>query len=246
MAYRPVAVVDDPAPCFRAGLGEELRRAGFRVESPDKPREWVQEQARLRRHTLLIASIATVADLAGFDGLDDARLTIIALVRDEDDMALHPNLLGRCHGFVSWFAQPGVIIRAAQDALAGRISLPIAVVRRLANGTSAGGWQPADVECLAMLATGTTTVRVADRFGYSEREMFRRLRALYQRLGVSGRYGAVARAVEIGLISGSPWPSNANLWHSSASSDTPPCGVSTGRQNGNHSGREALGRCSKK
>jgi DNA-binding NarL/FixJ family response regulator len=53
---------------------------------------------------------------------------------------------------------------------------------------------------LRLLADGATVAQIAEQSGYSEREMHRRLRTLYRRLGVDGRVPAVVAAVRHGLI----------------------------------------------
>jgi DNA-binding NarL/FixJ family response regulator len=50
------------------------------------------------------------------------------------------------------------------------------------------------------LAAGGTVAELADRLGYSERAMYRMLRALYREMGVRTRLEAVLRARESGLV----------------------------------------------
>ncbi len=57
-----------------------------------------------------------------------------------------------------------------------------------------------DVELawLRFLASEETVADLAKRIGYSEREMYRRLRRLYSRVGASGRMGALLRVAPLG------------------------------------------------
>lgn len=57
-----------------------------------------------------------------------------------------------------------------------------------------------EVDWLRTLAGGTTVAGLAARVGYSEREMFRRLRALYRRMGADGKTEALVRAKDWGLF----------------------------------------------
>jgi DNA-binding CsgD family transcriptional regulator len=50
------------------------------------------------------------------------------------------------------------------------------------------------------LASGITTVKLATSIGYSEREMYRKLNALYKKMGVSNRAEALVLAARSGLI----------------------------------------------
>ena len=59
---------------------------------------------------------------------------------------------------------------------------------------------PEERDWLIALSHGTTVVRLADDFGYSERAMFRRLADLYVRLGATNRDEAVIAAQRAGLL----------------------------------------------
>jgi DNA-binding CsgD family transcriptional regulator len=53
---------------------------------------------------------------------------------------------------------------------------------------------------LRSLAAGETVTELSLSLGYSERELYRRLRRLYTRMGASGRTDALLRAVRWGLL----------------------------------------------
>jgi DNA-binding NarL/FixJ family response regulator len=57
-----------------------------------------------------------------------------------------------------------------------------------------------EVGWLGDLAAGETVARIADEAGYSERAMFRRLREVYERLGVTSRAEAIVVAERLGLF----------------------------------------------
>jgi DNA-binding NarL/FixJ family response regulator len=57
-----------------------------------------------------------------------------------------------------------------------------------------------EVGWLADLAAGETVARIAHETGYSERAMFRRLREVYERLGVTSRTEAIVAAERLGLF----------------------------------------------
>jgi DNA-binding CsgD family transcriptional regulator len=51
-----------------------------------------------------------------------------------------------------------------------------------------------------MMANGQTVGELARAVGYSEREMFRLLRSLYERMGVRNRTEALLKAAQSGLL----------------------------------------------
>jgi DNA-binding CsgD family transcriptional regulator len=57
-----------------------------------------------------------------------------------------------------------------------------------------------EVTWLRSLAAGETVAELSLRLGYSERELYRRLRRLYSKMGASGRTDALLRAVRWGLL----------------------------------------------
>jgi DNA-binding NarL/FixJ family response regulator len=63
---------------------------------------------------------------------------------------------------------------------------------------------PWERDALELLADGTPTGALAQRFGTSERDVEARLSTLFARMGVSGRSQAVADALRRGLVSDAP------------------------------------------
>ena len=61
-----------------------------------------------------------------------------------------------------------------------------------------------DVAWLRALADGVTVASLARASGYSQREMYRLLSALYARLGVDSRTEALLRADRAGLLAVDP------------------------------------------
>ena len=56
------------------------------------------------------------------------------------------------------------------------------------------------MDWLRALAAGATVHQLAERIGYSEREMYRLLRAVYDRLGVPNRTQALVWATRQGIL----------------------------------------------
>lgn len=100
-------------------------------------------------------------------------------------------------------ADPATVVRVLQAALAGLSLVPARVVRLLAAAGRPDDEDmigPLDVSWLRHLAGGATVQQLACRSGYSEREMYRLLHDLYERMGVRNRSEAIARAARWGLL----------------------------------------------
>jgi DNA-binding NarL/FixJ family response regulator len=88
-----------------------------------------------------------------------------------------------------------------QAALSGRALVPRDVERQLATGPPRAEAPSArEVEWLRSLAGGLTVAQLADRAGYSERQMYRRLTRVYEQLGVAGRTQALLHVQRLGLL----------------------------------------------
>jgi DNA-binding NarL/FixJ family response regulator len=95
-------------------------------------------------------------------------------------------------------------VRALEEALVGKCSLPIATVQSMAGAyrsAPAPDWvTPQEVEWLKFLAEGGTVAQLSNKAAYSERVMYRLLHALYGRLGVSSRTEALLELHRWGLL----------------------------------------------
>ena len=92
-----------------------------------------------------------------------------------------------------------------EAALRGRSAVPETVIRAMAARIpavpDAARWvTPDEAAWLRDLADGSTVADVADRVGYSEREMFRTLRDTYTRIGVRNRTEAIIWATRHGVL----------------------------------------------
>lgn len=96
-----------------------------------------------------------------------------------------------------------LVLRAACQ---GRVVLPRAVATALCRPATVvpPALLPQEQEWLRRLAAGGTVSGLARSCGYSEREMYRRLSALYLRLGARTRTEALLLAERFGLLSARP------------------------------------------
>ncbi|MGH9380716.1 MAG: hypothetical protein ACRD2Z_08905 [Thermoanaerobaculia bacterium] len=117
-------------------------------------------------------------------------------------------------------ARPEILVEAIRAAVRGMVIMSAEVVRRVLASASVRPipeWlSDPEVALLARLACGATIETLTREFGYSERAMYRRLKQLCQRLGVSGRVDAIGLAAQWGLtgphltVTAEPRPTSRN------------------------------------
>ena len=96
------------------------------------------------------------------------------------------------------------ILQVVEAALEKKALLPVKIVVDLADGVTSIPQQvdlsEAEIDCLRALAEGATVAQLARRANYSQREMYRLLRRLYERMGARNRTEAVVLAARWGLL----------------------------------------------
>jgi DNA-binding NarL/FixJ family response regulator len=134
------------------------------------------------------------SDLAVVAVLDDSNLTSYVRAMNAGAVTAIP----RC-------AAPTVVKHTIEAAVDGRSLLPVDVVRAITATVPNGDVQrtsPSEEEIgwLLRLAHGLSVATLAEQAGYSERMMFRLLRALYVKLQVANRTEALMRARDEGWV----------------------------------------------
>ena len=198
---RVVGVYNAP-PVYALGLAGVLSRTGFSFEEISDPLIW------LRRHrgaALLIA----VHDTSDFEVVveltaESPESVVVTLVDELDVVAVQASLSAGATGSVALGAKPDEVVLVLNGALSDNMVLPAPVARSLAMSTlhpaSPMTVSSEELAWLQSLATGGTVAEVSVRHGYSERELYRRLRRLYSRMGASGRTDALLRAARWGWL----------------------------------------------
>lgn len=98
------------------------------------------------------------------------------------------------------------MVRAAMDAaMNGLATVPTALIRARPSSSVRAREIIANVDIekrgwLEALSNGISTAQLAGQIGFSEREMYRRLRDLYGRMGVRNRTEALVWATYCGII----------------------------------------------
>jgi DNA-binding NarL/FixJ family response regulator len=138
-----------------------------------------------------------------------ADAVLVALLRDPVPLSYRRVLRAGASAAACWDAVPAALVEVVRSALGGLCLLPIGVAHHLAHAAAGeagdGRAPPLDEEqvgWLRCLADGSTVAGLAHSAGYSEREMYRLLSALYRSMGVRSRTEALVRATSMGLIDG--------------------------------------------
>ncbi|WP_051407298.1 LuxR C-terminal-related transcriptional regulator [Nocardia sp. CNY236] len=126
----------------------------------------------------------------------------IAIAAAYEERTLVAALAAGYHGALDLAASPEAITIAVRAAVSGQCTLPYDVARRLALGcpTPDDTLGAREVTWLNRLVAGSSVLELAESEALSERAMYRRLSAIYQRLGVDSRSEAIAVASRAGLL----------------------------------------------
>jgi DNA-binding NarL/FixJ family response regulator len=197
-----IAVVD-PLPMFVRGIAATLGDAGFETEAPDDVIAWLREGSQ---HIVLL-TLLTPPDWVVLGSLRRARadVTVIAALDQPEPAAAARAIVAGAAAVLPRSAPAATVSAALTAAIGGASLIPLDVLRiLLAPGTAAaaGGDPPTEreVEWLRRLSGGMTVGELAAHSGYSERMMFRLLRALYRKLRVTTRTQAIMVAHTRGWI----------------------------------------------
>ena len=132
----------------------------------------------------------------------DDRLETVHVLEQDSLQAWTDALRAGATGAFATDAELDQIVRVVRSAAAGQTLLPLRVARALGRGRS--GPPPrlerTERQYLRRLADGGTVAGLARASGWSEREMYRLLSALYVRLGATNRTEALLLAERWGLL----------------------------------------------
>jgi DNA-binding NarL/FixJ family response regulator len=195
--------VSDSVPAFGRGISAMLGEAGYQPEVPDDLLSWARQEQRW----VVVMALRSAADWSLLEELPKARpdLVVVAVLEDTAVPTVVRALAAGAAAVIPRDASPETLRHALEAAIGGRSLLPTEVVQALTAPVTSAQDQPAapsnrEVEWLRALASGTTVSQLANRTGYSERAMFRLLRQLYARIGVTNRTEALIRAHDLGWL----------------------------------------------
>lgn len=196
-------VVVDPLPLYQHGVAAVLSSDGYTVETPPDTLAW--SRRGLRAVVLLTVDSERAWQLLhALRGRPPGQQVVALVVADPTTTGVRAIRAG-AQSVVHRNVEPAALRRAVDATADGQAVMPASVAEALASGLDAAdpAGRPltaAELEWLHRLATGATVGQLAVGVGYSERAMFRRLQAVYRRLGVSTRIEAVVLAQERGWL----------------------------------------------
>lgn len=196
-----VAAVNTPR-LLALGLSRDLEEWGYSVEPVADPRAW----ARNHSITLLLVVVRSMDDVAFLAELtkDLPSAAVVALLDPMSMERLYLCLGAGARGCISADWSTEDMAMALEAGLRGMTIMPTSVALRLAatetTRTSVRSLTSTQQDWLRDLASGTTVHALATQVGFSEREMYRRLRQVYRAIGCTTRTEALIRASACGML----------------------------------------------
>lgn len=203
-----LAIVDN-CPVRRLGIAATLQARRFcvrEIEDSAELLDFARSGAGDRRGAIICIESGSGADGIGALHSKFPQLAIVALLGDPSAASVRAALLAGATVALHIDAPPDVLADGVVAALNGHTLLTRAHAVALAVGTAGASSlaetiTPAEQRWLDSLADGATIAEMASAAAFSEREMHRRLGALYDRLGVRNRSQALVTAARQGLLS---------------------------------------------
>lgn len=197
---KEIAVFNAP-PVYVMGLHALTGSSGYRFESVTDPLDWVESH----KSPAVLMGLRDRDDLELVVDLTEAEpaLVVVTLVDDYNIDSVRDALAAGASGAISRDAGATEVLLALNAALANSTVLPTAMARTLvAEGAER---EPSCLELseltwLQSMANNMTVERLGRLAGYSEREMYRRLRNVYFKMGVTNRTEALLKASRLGWI----------------------------------------------
>lgn len=189
-------------PVYVMGLRSLLETAGYAVEIVSDPLEWL----RRHRSAAVLVGVRDERDLDVVVELkaEDPESVVVTLIDEINVSTFQASLSAGAAGSISRDAGPAEFVLAFNAAMSDNTVMPGPIARTLAarsNGSPAPIHLDADeLAWLRSLASGVTVADLGIQVGFSEREMYRRLRRLYSRMGASGKTDALLKAARLGWL----------------------------------------------
>jgi DNA-binding NarL/FixJ family response regulator len=194
--------VSNTPPLYALGLAGALSGDRFDVQVADDATIWMRRNGG----AALIVGIGRERD---FDIVVDLMTenpdrVIITLVDGLDLLSLQASLQAGATAVIDFAAKPDEISVVLEGALLDKAVLPLELARDLTPAIAAQGACPtlsdSELSMLRGLAGGLTVAELGRRIGYSDREIYRKLHAIYRKLGVKRRVDALLKASRWGLL----------------------------------------------
>lgn len=197
----PVAAINTPR-LIALGLAKELEPSGYAVEPVADPRAW----ADFHPEAALLVAVRNKEDVGLLLELtrDLPSMAVIALLDPMSIEHFHLCIGAGARGCVSVEWSSDELALALEAGLRGMVIMPASLAQSLAAAEEdkpyAHSLTTTQQAWLRDLASGTTVQALATRVGFSEREMYRRLRQVYRNMGCATRTEAMIRASASGIL----------------------------------------------
>ncbi len=196
----PDIAVFDRSAAVRRGVRAVLEEAGYRVSEHDP-----HDLPASIRAAAIVATVESGGDVAHLARIRSVapEACLLVLAQGVEFTTVIQAVRSGSTAVLPWNARPEIIVSALGSALDGLATLPAHIVADLASrvrASTASLLDQREAEWLQYLASGKTVAALADKVGYSEREMFRTLAELYHRLGASNRSEALVKATQLGML----------------------------------------------
>ena len=183
----------------RARVTGALEGSSYGVARPERLLDWVRSR---RPHVLLVTDDGERAARARQVVAEVAPEAAYVVLVHDPTPEKYRTLLATCTAVLPASSPDQDVVVAVAGAWRALTCLPVAAARALTGGGTAerAALGARDVVWLRALADGVTVGSLARASGYSQREMYRLLAALYARLGADTRTEALLRADRAGLL----------------------------------------------
>jgi DNA-binding NarL/FixJ family response regulator len=189
----------DPLPLYQEALTRALEGADLEVDAPRDIVAYTRQQSP----AVVVVTLSESDPQLLVDLRQASPNTEIVVLLADTSLASYQSVMDAgATAPVRRAAPASEVVGAVQAALGHRTVLPAEVAHALVQEKRSArpGYEVSreEIEWLRALGQGLTVAETAERFGLSERVMYRRLRVVYDTMGVSGRVEAIAAAVHLG------------------------------------------------
>ncbi len=203
-------LVADDHPLMRAGIAQTLsRESDIEVVGQAEDGHEARRMAVALRPDVLLLDVSMpgprAAETVAYLKAQCADTRVVALTAYDDDVYVGALVEAGVCGYVLKDEPPGAVLRAVRAVAEGGTWFSSSISERLNRRRTAAAQQqveltPREVEVIRMVTEGRTDREMGDALGVSERTIRYHLTGVFNKLGVSSRPEAVARAMEHGLL----------------------------------------------
>ncbi len=152
--------------------------------------------------------------LPGASGIDMTRklrsrypeLAIVMLTQDDAEETIFSALAAGCSGYLLKSTAHAMTLRAIRDASEGAMLAPPVVAQRMRqffqglSGRDRYALTPRELEVLEAMCDGLTQSQIGERLTISPNTVGQHIKAIYEKLEVRTRAGAVAKALRERIV----------------------------------------------